>query len=178
MSEKIPLKTYILRNIRQHLEGINPGNGYFHDLTDSVFFGRISYGDSDPLPMVSIIEPPLPPEPYALEYRGSRQYYPWRIVIQGFTRDKKGDRQDTEPSYLLAAEVLKRMHEEISKKTKDASFFPNADARLFGTDKLVDASLILNSVRPPDEVSSKAYFWQVYDLKIVEDFLDPFVEID
>lgn len=159
-----PFRLEALIRLSDAIEKITPANGYEHDLTGKVFRGRAIFGQGDPLPMVSILEVPqapdqVPPPPAGTTYKG-----PWELVIQGFVED---DRENpTDPAHKLLAEVKKRLVEE-KEKAKDMEVL-GFKSRVTGIE------IGPGVVRPPDEVSDKAYFWLTITLKVVDDLTDPF----
>lgn len=174
MSDPFRLRAH--KAIQAAIEEINPANGYVSDLTGAVFRGRLFYGDTDPLPMVSILEPPqeMPRnDAPALTPVADGE---WQLVVQGFVMD---DRQNpTDPAHVLMAEVKKRLSEETKRRSDmPAARGPNP----FFLGRASSARNHIESfkigpgvVRPPDDISNKAYFWLTLNLKIVEDNSDPF----
>lgn len=69
------------------LEEITPANGYALDLSTSVFRGRNVFGDSDPIPLVSILEAPDPINPLTSPKDSGDQKGNWALLIQGFAVD-------------------------------------------------------------------------------------------
>jgi hypothetical protein len=174
---QIPLKVHILRNIKTHLQGLTPANGYTNDLSldSSVIVGRPYIGKTEPLPVVTITEPALPPNFYAREERGPRNYAPWRLIFQCFTFDDKGSFRESEPAYILMAEVLKRLFEEKTRPKK----FPHDSKNYFGSgNAIVDFKVTLDSVRPPDEYSQYSFGWLIVDFDLVQNYVDQWVNID
>lgn len=160
-----PLRLRVLKALTTCLQGITITNGYKHDLADSVFRGRVTYGESDPMPLVTILEEPLPED--ALASPGSKQYAnEWRLVIQGFVLDDPIN--PTDPAYYLEADVRKALAAERQRKRPGGG-------GIFGMDGIVDDIVISSpAVRPADEISATAYFWLRVNLKVVEDLLDPY----
>jgi hypothetical protein len=177
---QVPAKVAILRNIKEHLQGITPANGYSFDLSaeGSVIIGRPFIDEQEGFPKVSIIEPPLPVERlgfYTHEARGPRTFGPWRLIFQCWTYDDKGSYRESEPAYTLAAEVLKRMMEEKTRPKK----FPHDPKNYFGSGKTIDDfKLILDAVRPPDEYSRYSIGWIMIDFDLIQNYVDQWVDID
>lgn len=135
------------------------------DLSGRVFRGRARYGADDPLPMLSILEVPIPLDQIAPPPDSSYSNGTWELLIQGFVADDK--EVPTDPAHVLMAAVKKRLAEEKRK---------NADFNLFdmGPRHVTDMRIGAGVVRPPDEVSEKAYFWLNLALDVVENLNDPF----
>ena len=158
-----PLKLQILKAMTASLSGITLDNGFRHDLAGSVFRGRAIYGENDPLPMVSILEAPVPidkinsPKPATVDSGG------WELLVQGFSRDDRDN--PTDPAHLLMADVKTVL---ITERKKSEGQFNTTGP--FGLGKFITSMYIGQGVvRPPEEfVSSKAYFWLGVRLGIVE----------
>lgn len=164
-----PLRLRILKKLTTILEGATfeypySGGTVNTALTGKVFRGRVIFGDSDPLPMLSILEVPIPldqvPSPPDSPYSTGR----WELLVQGFVEDDPEN--PTDPSHWLMAETKRVLAEERKK---------NRDFKLFDMGKKVKNMWIgAGVVRPPDEISAKAYFWLNVTLELVEDLADPF----
>lgn len=163
MSE-YPIRLRIQRALVAALEEITVANGYQHDLTDSVFRGRATYGDSAPLPMVSILEPIDEDEQTPTPQAGPVNKGQWTLLIQGFVQDDFDN--PTDPAHNLLADVKKRL---IMERIRDQQY----DILGLG-DYVMDIEIGPGVVRPPDEVSAKAYFWLRLRLSVVENLENPF----
>ena len=160
-----PFRLEALKRLTAVLEEITTGNGYSQDMTGRVFRGRAIFGDNDPVPMLSILEVPQPPEQIPPPASGTTYKGDWDLVIQGFLPD---DRENpTDPAHYLLADVKRRLAEEKRKGRKDFVHlgFKNA---------VTGIEIGPGVVRPPDEVSDKAYFWLTVTLQVVDDLTDPF----
>ena len=166
MSEVDPFRLRVLHALTALLETINPGNGAQFDLSQAVFRGRRYYGDNDPLPMLSILEPAVPPELLATPDLATVDTGQWQILIQGFVKDDPENPSD--PAYHLSAAVRQVL--AIERRRTDYNFL--------GMSGKVDSITIGQPVvRPADEdVSAKAYFYLSLTLGIVEDAADPYGE--
>jgi hypothetical protein len=133
-------------------------------LTGRVFRGRVIFGENDPLPMLTILETPVPEDqlevPVNSDYAGGA----WDLIIQGFVDDDPVN--PTDPAHYLLAEVKRELVLE-KRKVNDGGIFdiPKRITNLrFGP----------GVVRPPDEISAKAYFWLSLALDVVEDITQPY----
>lgn len=159
-----PFRLRVLKALTAALEEIKPCNGYQHDLTGKVFRGRIIFGDDDPVPMVSVLEAieekaAMQPPP-----EGHQQKESWELLVQGFLDEDRDN--PTDPAYSLLADVKRRLIEVRNQKRT---------YNILGMgESVIDLRIGPGVVRPPDEVSSKAYFWLRVTLDLVENLNAPY----
>lgn len=161
MAER-PFRLRVLDALTATLETIPDGNG--GDMTGAVFRGRLIYGDQEPLPMISILEPPIPVE--VLMKNGDIEHSTglWELLIQGFVRDDPYN--PTDPAHILMAEAKKAL---VAEKRRDRG--NNA----FGMKgRVVEVHIGQGTARPPDEVSDRGFFWLLLSLRLVENLADPY----
>jgi hypothetical protein len=160
------LRVRILEALRNDLASISTGtpDRYFFDLDPaSVFVGRNIFGEKDPLPMLSILEVPIPLDQIVPPPDSSYSNGTWELLIQGFVKDDK--EHPTRPAHRLMADVKKKL--ALTKRQ-------NRNYNIWGMgNHVTDLRIGAGVVRPPDEVSAKAYFWLNLSLDIVEDLADP-----
>lgn len=172
-----PLRLRILEALTEALKEITPENGYTYDLSENVFRGRLWYGEDDPLPLVSIVEDPLPldqsMEGIGPHGDGTSTSGAWVLLIQGFVADDK--QHPTDPAHYLMADVKKRLA-LLRKQATRTSAHAHKRYNLLGMGGAVEnLSVGTGVVRPPDyDVSSKAYFWLTITLNVIEDLEDPY----
>lgn len=154
----------VLKKLTAAFEEITVANGYQNDLAGKVFRGRLFYGDDDPIPMISILEHPEPADqadaPRSGPHRGPTRL---ELIVQGFVEDDWEN--PTDPAYGLLADVQKRLIEESRKEE---------DSEIFGESQVTSLEIGAGRVRPPDEISGKAYFWLTVVISIAEDLSNPF----
>lgn len=160
-----PFRLRVLKALTRALEEITEDNGYRFDLAGKVFRGRDIFGDSDPLPMVSILEAIEEQKQLPAPQTGTTSTGPWELLVQGFVDDDFA--HPTDPAHALMADVKRRL---IAERTKGRGY----DVLGMGG-KVTDLKISHGVVRPPDEVSGKAYFWLRLTLEVVENLLDPYV---
>ena len=179
-----PFRLRVLKALTGSLEQITVANGYNHDLTKRVFRGRDLFGgEDDPVPMVSILEPPLPIDQLVAPPLATNSTGDWDLLLQGFVDDDL--RNPCDPAYLLLADVKRRLAIE---KARTISNIPGlvgrgtADPFGMGTNKNAVSNIVKEIVigpgvvRPPgDGISDKAYFWLNITIKIAEDIERPFL---
>ncbi len=178
-----PFRLRVLKALTASLEQITIANGYKHDLTDSVFRGRDLFGgEDDPIPMVSILEPPLPIDQLISPPLATNSTGDWDLLLQGFVMDDP--KNPCDPAYLLLADVKKRLVIEKSRTLSPTGIAgrgtPNPLG--FGSNRNGKSNLVKELVigpgvvRPPgDGISDKAYFWLNITIKIAEDIQEPFL---
>lgn len=176
MPNQKPFRLQVLEAITQTLEAITPANGYHNDLTGAVFRGRTFYGEDDPLPMVAILEDPLPMMQFlagqGAHGDGTTSKGQWALLIQGFVEDDK--QNPTDPAQYLMADVRMALSKARQRKTTGAHGAGRYNAFGMGG-KVENVTLGAGVVRPPDyDVSSKAYFWLTLTITLVEDLENPY----
>lgn len=163
-----PLRLEVLVRMTAVLEEIMVTNGYRHDLLGHVHRGRGLYGDETAIPCLSILEAPIPLDQLPSARDNVTQSGPWELVVQGWVADDK--RNPTDPAHVLLADVKRRLALERKKAN-----WEEPTNGIFGLGRTVDKMYIgPGVVRPPEEISSKAYFWLTITLDIVEDMTQPY----
>lgn len=179
-----PFRLRVLKALSASLEEITPANGYKHDLTGAVFRGRDLFGgEDDPIPMVSILEPPLPIDQLVSPPLAKESIGDWDLLLQGFVKDDL--KNPCDPAYLLLADVKRRL---VVEKSRAINAIPgrlgSGTPDPLGLGKNVNGvsnfvrELVIGPgvVRPPgDGISDKAYFWLNLTIKIAEDISQPFM---
>jgi hypothetical protein len=137
-------------------------------LNEQVYRGRTIFGENDPLPLISILEVPIPldqtPAPANSEFSSGG----WELMIQGFIEDDP--EHPTDPAHYFMADVKKRLAIERRKALEMVA----ADGILGLGNHITGIRIGAGVVRPPDEISAKAYFWLTITLDMVEDLSDPY----
>lgn len=158
-----PLRLRFLKKVTETIEGVMVANGFRHDLVGKVFRGRYIFGDSDPLPAVSILEPPKEADTVILpgEAIGTAAVNDWDLIVQGWAKDDPVN--PTDPLYVLMADVKRAL---IAEAKKDHPF---------DFEVVQKVTLGGGVIRPPEEgLSSYAFFWMNMRVTLVEDDEDPF----
>lgn len=167
-----PTRLLVLMALTDSLEQVS-GNadGYEYDLRPTtevpkrVYRGRVLFGDDDPIPMVSILESPVPIEGQESDADKVVKKGDWELILQGWCEDDDKTVNPTDAAQYLLADVKRRLAIE---KERDRDF------NILGMGDVVTALDIgVGVVRPPDEVSAKAYFWLNIKLNIIENLLCP-----
>ncbi len=171
-----PFRLRVLKALTERLQQITPANGYVSDLSNfvaadgltsaRVFRGRDSFGDSDELPFVSILEDFRPDEQSTGGQDATKGKGQWRLLIQGFVSDDRNN--PTDPAYTLAADVVKA----LAAISRDRYDILGLGETMPCIHKLTFKQPV---VRPADgEVSSTAFFFITLNLELVENLENPF----
>lgn len=163
-----PLRKEIKLRLTTALQEISVANGYITDIQDNVFRGRAIYGDGDPLPMLSILETPIPIDLRDAPLGSTQSKGDWELMIQGFAEDDRLN--PTDPADDMLADVKKRL--AIERKKAAGRRIPANG--IFGLgNHVTNLHIGPGVVRPPDEISAKAYFWLTIRLELAEDLEVP-----
>lgn len=175
----LPFRLRVLTALTSALKGITPANGYQFNLADfdpgdgypkaRVYRGRAWYGEDDPIPMLSLLEADIGEEVSNPPHGVAAGRYEWALMVQGFVDDDPAN--PTDPAYILAADVVKRLAVETVRKLTPADPASDSDILgigLRGTNKLTGLRVGSPVVRPADDVSAKAYFGLLVTLTTVE----------
>ena len=160
-----PLRLRIQQGLTAVLQSITPANGYAFDLSGpgQVARGRLLFGEGDPKTMITMLEPPEPPETTREAPDQAPKAHPvWDLLLQGTT---EYDRQNpTDPAYRLLADVQRRLSEE---RAKLGGPMPG---EAFGTptNELIGFSMSQGIVRPVERPVDAAFFWLPIRFSIVE----------
>lgn len=171
MTTRDPLRLRILKKLTEALAEMGPNlhEDYTEDMTGKVFRGRVIFGDNDPLPMLSILEVPIPIDQTEAPPSSTASSGPWELIIQGFACDDHEN--PTDPAHHLMAQTKKRLIQERLK----ALCYEDPKKGILGMgDHITSLNISPGVVRPPDELSAKAYFWLAITLKLVEDLDNPY----
>ena len=160
-----PKRLVILKALCAHIEAqVRIANGFQHDLQGRVLRGRSVFGQDDPLPMVSVLEAPRPDQDLVTAKNGM-QLDDWPLYFQGWAQDDPSN--PTDPAYRLAADVKQALAMLIDRRPESAPYY------LLG-DLILDLTIGPGTVRPPDQVSSWAYFYLPVTVKLKESLTDPY----
>lgn len=176
---RVPVRLQILRAMTAALKEINPTNGYEFDLRDDadgvqrVVRGRLHIGEDEPVPMVSIIEPSMAPEPLSTQRQPDNTGHAgqWDLVVQGWANDDKSN--PTDIGYQLMQEVRRRLAAEKPARTGRPSSMGGITIFGFPSEVIENMTIGTPVVRPNEHISEQAVFWLLITLTIHEDLLDP-----
>jgi len=178
-----PFKLRALKALTDALKEITPDNDYVSDLADfdpgdgvttaRVYRGRAWFGDSDPIPLVSILEGVSPADEVAEPPIGAvASEYDWAILVQGFVDDDPDN--PTDPAYQLMADVRQRIAVEQVRKVEGSRSQHDPLGLGRGKNRIEKITIGSGVVRPADDVSAKAWFWLSLNLRVVENAADPY----
>lgn len=167
---RVPLRLRVLRTLCESLHGIEyvADDGKLREIKTNVFRGRVVFGESDPIPMLSVLEAPQQDAGNFAGPAGKAVKQPWELVLQAFvTNDPKNP---TDPGHFLLAEVKDRLIRERSRINP-----VTRQVDILGMGGVVDQlTFDAGVVRPPDETSAVAHFWLTIYLVLVEDLTKPY----
>lgn len=180
-----PFRLRVLKALTAAMKTITPANDYQHDLADQlehgvmmarVFRGRQKFGDSDPTPMVSVLEHPRALDALLAPDGDNDRVGEWDLLIQGFVKDDPEN--PTDPAHHLVADVIACLAKE-GKRRSPALDGGRGEPNILGlggvepcVTKLAIGSPV---VRPADGVNSDcAFFWFTLTLTLAEDVEKPF----
>lgn len=161
----------ILIALTEHLKGISTANGYSVDVGDNVYRGRERFGaqHGKDLPFLSILEPKTPDYGVPANEEQTIRNDDWLLLVQGFCKDDP--RNPTDPAYILAAAVEKRLGMIVAKGEKGDPLYPGVYHLGGKVAKLTIASPV---VRPPeDALSDTAFFFLPIRIGMKVDLREP-----
>lgn len=165
-----PIRLEIQKRLTARLQTITVANGYQVDIGDNVFRGRGVFGNETPLPCLSILEVPIPLDQLPPPSDAPVSSGGWELVIQGWVKDDKEN--PTDPAHVLLADVKRCLSSEMKKVN-----WNKPEDGILGLGRSVTKLYIgAGVVRPPEEVSAKAYFWLTITLDLAEDLEHPYDE--
>ena len=181
----IPFRLRLATAVTDAIKTVTPANGYQHDLSDfdrdsnnvlvpRVYRGRLWFGDSDPIPMVSVLEGVNPAdEVFAPVVDMTTGGYNWHLMIQGFVNDDP--QNPTDPAYYLERDVRRALMAEKRRLKPGRHTTDPFGVSTWGLPNcaVLNMTLGVPVIRPADDVSAKAYFWTSLTLEIVEDLEAP-----
>ncbi|HYD04657.1 MAG TPA: hypothetical protein VEC60_02985 [Reyranella sp.] len=166
-----PFRLRVLKALTLALQEIEPSNGYDHDLSEAVFRGRLYFGNGDPLPMVSILEPNQDSSPVA--DGGGNVSGNWTLHVQGFVKDDP--KNPTDPAHKLMADVLKRLAIEAENRLNGRTLNILGMGGGNGKGNEIEKLTIENAAAyPPQSSAEYACFSVILTFRLVEDLKDPF----
>lgn len=156
-----PFRLRVQKAISSLLETVQCGD---QPMTGRSFRGRVVYGENDPLPMFSLLEPPIPLDVLMREGDNTHSTGDWELLLQGFVKDDPEN--PTDPAHVLMAAAKAVL---IKEKRRERG----RNILGFGG-KVVDLRIGQGSVRPPDDLSYRAFFWLPLTIKLLEELENPF----
>ena len=186
MPTRIPIRLQIIRALTEVIKGVNPTNlmvegdsssAYEFDLRDDdstnpsrprVSRGRLHLGDEEPLPMVSIIEPPMSADGVSTQRQPDNTGHAsqWDLIIQGWAQDDPWNPSD------VGYQFMQEVRCAIAKQKKRGR---NGDTLILGFDQHRIENLTIGSpvIRPNEHISEQAVFYFVITITFCEDTATP-----
>lgn len=154
VNRQIPRRLNVLYSLRTLISSIATVDGAAYDLKDSVYIGRGTFGEETPLPAVSILEAPRGDFGEFAD-DGAARSDQWSLLIQGWAPDDVLN--PTIPAYYLAEDVETALGRVMMTNRHNGQPTYPTLYRLGGL--ITSMSVSPPVVRPPDQVSAKAYFY-------------------
>lgn len=167
-----PFRLILQETLTEVFKTIKVANGYETDLADNAIFrGRVKFGQDDPIPSLTMFEPPVNEDVPFFAGRntttGKERLTNYSLIVQGFIKD--GDPHPTDPAYVFSADVTKALATARSR-TGPNKRSPDP----FGHGEIINKVTIFPPiVRPSDDISASAYFWMLVTFELAEDMTDP-----
>lgn len=167
----------ILKKLTVHLQGIIPANGYDFDMSDSVFRGRVIYGDDDPVPLINVVEhlsADVSVET-AAENKIERQET-WILLVQGWLNHAPIN--PTDDAYQLKAAVEHRLARlvKIDPSNGDPLYPDEYFLGIVDTITGISIGPGVVSTATRESGSAKAFFYLPVGITLAIDVSDPFVD--
>lgn len=170
----------MLKALTTHLRTeVTLANGYNFDLSGSapvrVYRGRMYYTEKMPLPCVSILDA-LNPDRFPRQagdrdkWASATQHEGYVLLLQGWVEDD--EENPTDPAHVLMGDVKKALAKINKGPHPLRPDDQHAAYQLGGLVTRIDIEP--GTVRPPDELSAKAFFWLRASVGFAEDLDDPF----
>lgn len=158
-----PKRLLILKSITDLLKTISVANGYRTDLGGNVVRGRVAISDTEPVPMVSIIEAPVVENRDEFAGNGFAVHVKWRLMVQGWVKDDPAN--PTDPVYPLLYDVRRCLLQMVDRDNPSRYLLVQPD----GTRLIQTADVGFGMVRPPTpNISARAFFYLLVDIDMAE----------
>ena len=166
-----PKRLVLQKALCAHLEStVRVANGYHFDLAGRVSRGRTTFGDEEPLPQVSVLDALNPDRDVKPNnHTNSVQTEKYVLLVHGWAED---DRENpTDPAHRLMGDVKKAIGQLMDPRAPATYLLPVPGA----PQGLVLATQVEpGTVRPPDQVSCRAYFYVRVIFTLKESIADPY----
>jgi len=171
----------VLHRLRTLLRGITLDAGFDHDLSENVFCGRALFGDSDPIPMVSILESTKVDGGVAAGYNDEMRKGLWPLIVQGWVENDLIN--PTDPAYNLMADVEAMLGRVLTASANTGNpTYP--EAYMLGTGNSGKGYLIAGIsfgpgvVSPPrEQISTNAFFFLPVYITLAEKLGQPYYTV-
>jgi hypothetical protein len=172
MPTEDPIQVRILTALQEYLETeIVEGDEYFFTLAGQVHIGRMEFDDGDGLPLVSILEVPLPGEQWEIPRGAAVTAGPWEMFVQGWTREEdKGtqrtDRFNTVNAYRLKQDITRALL-KLKNRLDPHPSTGEPLGYVLGFKEIDNILVQRGTVRPDEERSGVCTFWTPLTLDLV-----------
>lgn len=166
-----PFRLLVLKSLTKVLEKTSYAD--YPTMEGRVFRGRLFFGEDDPLPMLSILEPPIPIEAVRSQADNVKSASSWELLVQGFVNDDRSNPSD--PAHCLMAETKKALVAEKRRNSYDFFGYGVKDAKTNNSNSITSLQIGQGAVRPADEHSGVGFFWLSIILGITENLENPYL---
>lgn len=156
----------VIKTLTELLQGITPANGFVSDLSTAVFRGITVFSNTDPLPMVCVVENPEPKSETTWVGDRTRYKHKFELYIQGFADAGQTATTHNSPdaAYDLMAEVQKQLALIV---TPGNEFY-----RL--RNLIVSFEVTPGTVRQDEGTGTHPMFLMLARIEVAENFADPY----
>lgn len=162
----------IVKAIADHLKTVTLANGYAHDLSANVFIGKRTFGDTEPMPAVTLLEIPDIQIPGTRPESSASQIGEWEFFVQGFIK-ATDPLNPTVDAYNLMADVTKALSDILNPENNPRhGSSPNAIYMIGG--KITRFEIGGFHVRQSDEAPSQSNFYLRIRTQVVEKLIQPY----
>lgn len=162
----------IIKALADHLKTVAPVTGYTFDLSNAVFIGRRAFGDTDPLPAVTLLEIPDVEIPGNRPESGGVQTNDWEFFVQGFIR-ASDPTNPTLDAYNLMADVTKALSDVLNPQN-DPRHGSTPKAIYLVGGKVTRFDIGGFHVRQNEEMPSMSNFYLRIRTQVVERLVNPY----
>jgi hypothetical protein len=170
-----PLRLAVLKKLTALIETVTTANGYLYNLNGCVFRGRTTFGETDPIPLISLLEGESPEPTNLAGANNNQRERMWSIILQGWVENDHANPSDN--AYLLAAEVERALGQVTAVNRQGDAAVPDWYL-LGGTLRVTRFVIGAPVVRPPSEgIEKHATFYMPLLIGLAEKAGEPYSNV-
>ena len=162
----------VIKAIADHLKTVTVANGFTYDLSNSVYIGRRVFGDTEPMPLVTLLEIPDIQIPGTRPESGAVQTGEWEFFVQGSIK-ATDPLNPTVDAYTFMADVTKALS-DIVNPANDPKHGTTPKAIYLVGGKVIKFDIGGFHVRQSDEAPSQSNFYLRIRTQVVERLINPY----